>query len=262
VGAAEVFDHSPWDGVLKKHVNAIGEVDYAALKRDRSGLDLYVRMLADTSPESRQDLFPSREHELAYWLNAYNALVTKGVVDGYPVESVRDLGLLWSFFRRADYVVAGKRISLNTIEHEIIRRRYQDPRIHFALVCASLSCPRLAREAFQGERLDDQLDSLVKQFLAERRNLAADQSRNEIWLSKLLDWYAKDFEHPKGNDTGPKTVLEFVRAYAPEAERKKIAGMKNPRLRYRDYDWSINAPGSRAKAKSEYERELAAGAAR
>lgn len=249
------FDHSAWDRLLKKRVNAIGEVDYAAIAKDRADLDHYTARLAEASPKSQPRLFSNRRHELAYWMNAYNALTTKGVVDGWPVKSVRDLGLLWGFFRKNQFSVGGQTVSLNYIEHDVIRPRYQDPRIHFAIVCASLSCPRLDREAFRAETLDAHLDRLTREFFAERRNLYIDAAKNEVWLSKLLDWYGKDFE------TDGRTVLDYVKTLAPEAARRRLDTMKSPRVRFFSYDWSINDPGSRAKAQSPFEQELAAGGA-
>jgi hypothetical protein len=244
--AAALFDHSGWDSVLKKHVSEIGEVDYAAIKRDSAALDSYVSALAASSPENKPDMFPSREHQLAYWLNAYNALVTRAVANAYPTKSVRDLGFLFSFFRRDDHTVGGRKMSLDDIEHGTIRKQFGDPRIHFAVVCASISCPRLSRDAFTGERVNAQLDAAARRFFSERRALLIDPTRNLVTLSKLLEWYKGDFEAAGG-------VLAFVRKYAPDPK----AIPENPSVRYFSYDWAINDPGSRAKAKSTLERELA-----
>lgn len=151
---AAQFDHSAWDRVLKKSTNVLGEVDYGALKKDRKDLDDYVRRLSEMSPDSKKDAFPTREAALAYWLNAYNALVMRAVVDAYPTKSVRDLGLLYGFFRRKDHTLGGTKISLLALENDIIRPRFNDARIHFAIVCASISCPLLDREAFQPDTVD------------------------------------------------------------------------------------------------------------
>ena len=142
------FDHALWDRLLKTYVSESGEVDYAALKADRADLDEYVRRLGESSPTNRPEQFPDTAAELAYWLNAYNALVIRGVVDNYPTRSVTRLGYLYGFFRRKDYIAGGTRLSLKHIEDKIIRQQYRDPRIHFGLVCASISCPLLPREAF------------------------------------------------------------------------------------------------------------------
>ena len=246
--ASPSFDHAAWDALLKRHVNAIGEFDYAALKKDRQPLDTYVASLAAASPDSRKDLFPCRAAELAYWLNAYNALVAKGVVDNYPTRSVRDLGALYGFFRRQDYTLGGQAMSLRYLENEIIRKRYRDPRIHFAIVCASISCPRLAREAFTADKLDEQLDRVTRESMTENRHVAIDGKTKKVMLTALFKWYAADF--------GP--ALAFVRRYSPPARLRLLDELgPNPRLEFFDYDWSINEPGSRAKAKLGYERELA-----
>ena len=248
--AAEGFDHSPWDVLLKQYVNAIGEVDYASLKANRGPLDAYVASLAATSPDSRKELFSDRAAELAYWLNAYNALIIRGVVDAYPAKSVRDLGALFGFFRRKDYTLGGRKLSLQDLENDIIRNRYREPRIHFAIVCASMSCPRLDREAFVADKLEEQLDRVTRRYMAENRNVAIDVAARTITLTAILKWYAEDFGGP---------VLDFVRRYSSPARVALLdqAGTQ-AKTRFFDYDWSLNAPGSRAKAKLRYERDLAA----
>ncbi len=249
VGAAAAeFDHAPWNALLSRHVNQIGEVDYAALKANRQPLDAYVAALAAASPDSRKELFPNRAAELAYWLNAYNALTAKGVVDHYPTRSVRDLGAIYGFFRRNDYTLGGVAMSLRFLENDIIRPRYKDPRIHFAIVCASISCPLLARQAFTGAQLEEQLDRLTRASLAETRNVSIDTKTGTVTLTSLFKWYAADF--------GP--ALAYIRRYStPERARMLDQLGPTPRLRFFDYDWSINEPGSRAKAKLGFERELA-----
>jgi hypothetical protein len=245
---AASFDHSAWDRVLKAGVNLIGEVDYAALKGNRD-LTAYVEALRASSPDNRKDLFPSRGDELAYWINAYNALTTWGVVKAYPTKGVRDLGLLFGFFRRKEYVLGGRVVSLMELENEIIRARYKEPRIHFAIVCASLSCPKLSSEAYTAANLERQLAFQTEQFFAETRNLAV--SGDRVFLAKILDWYAADFGGTKAS------ALEFALKHAPEPKRAAVRALKHPRIVFRDYDWSINDPGSRARAKWPEERELA-----
>lgn len=239
--SAAPFDHSLWDKVLKSSVNRAGEVDYARLKREPAELDAYVKLLAGASPKSQPAMFPAREDAFAYYLNAYNALVTYGVSQAYPVKSVRNLGALFAFFRRKDYVLGGASVSLNDIEHEILRKQFADPRIHFAIVCASLSCPRLQPEAFTAANVESLLERAAREFFAERRNLEV--LDKEVVISKLLDWYRGDFEAKAGS------ISAFVEKYAPG----KAAGRK---IRFRDYDWSINDPGSRSRAAGAAEREL------
>ncbi len=248
------FDHSAWDRVLKAYVNSIGEVDYSALKANRKDLDAYIQMLGESSPANRPELFPTKAHELAYWMNAYNAFVVRGVVDNYPTRSVRDLGVLYGFFRRNDYTAGGVKMSLRHLENEILRKQYNEPRIHFGIVCASISCPRLSREAFTAENLEKQLERLARQFINERRNLTINPGANELTLSKIFDWYKKDFENGPGGRK--QTVLDFVRRYASDENRKALDSLGQLSVKYYDYDWSINERGSRAKARSPFDREL------
>ena len=254
---AGAFDHSEWQQVLSAHVNELGEVDYAAIKRSPAPLESYLVRLAKASPQSHPDRFPSPDHELAYWLNAYNAFTVKGVVDGYPAKSIRDLGFRFGFFRKKAFVAGGVTMSLDHIEHEIIRKQFGDPRIHFAIVCASISCPRLDRQAFRGETLDQHLDRLARRFMSERRNVTITEGANEIRLSKIFDWFQDDFAR-SSESRGKQAVLSFIREYADDRLRSSIDRLRNPKVTYHDYDWSLNAPGSRANAESGLERELAA----
>ena len=249
-GWAASFDHQPWDRVLKASVNAIGEVDYASLK-GHAGLAAYAASLRATSPDNHPELFPNKAEELAYWINAYNALTTLGVAKAYPTKSVRDLGVLFAFFRRKEYVLGGRTLSLQQLENDIIRKRYREPRIHFAIVCASLSCPKLSRDAYTAANLEGQLDFQARQYFAETRNLAVSAVGRTVYLAAILDWYKEDFGGTK------QALLAYVRRYAPPARLQEMDRLTNPNLSFRDYDWSINDPGSRARAHTAEERELA-----
>lgn len=260
-GAAEVFDHSLFDRVLKDSVNQIGEVNYGRLKQNPADLDRYVRALAEASPASRPGLFPTRDHQLAYWLNAYNAFVLKAVSAEYPVKSVRDLGLLFSFFWRRKFVAGGQPITLLHLEDEIIRKQFRDPRIHFALVCASISCPFLPREAFTGPALQAQLDAAARLFVNQRRNFTVEAASNQVYLSglyNLRDYESSDFlaDLHKQNPSKKLTMLDYLRRYLTSENLKKLDGLKNPKIKFYDYDWSINDLGSRARARLPQEREL------
>jgi len=239
--AAAPFDHSVWDRVLRARVNGHGEVDYAALQRDRRDLDEYIRLLGSASPANHLEQFPTRADELAYWINAYNAFVTSAVVDNYPTASVRDIGMMFGFFRSNARTAGGKAMSLRYLENEIIRKQYREPRIHFALVRASLSCPYLAREAYTGAFLDEQLDRAARHFMGQRRNLAVDTAKNGVMLSAIFNWYKPDFE-----GTPPqRTLLQYIRQYTDDETRRALDALKQPRVRFYDYDWSLNSLGSR-----------------
>ncbi len=250
------FDHSVWDRLLKAYVSESSEVDYAALKADRADLDEYVSRLGESSPTNRPELFPDKAAELAYWLNAYNALVIRGVVDNYPTRSVTHLGYLYGFFRRKDYIAGGTRLSLKYIEDKIIRQQYGDPRIHFGLVCASISCPLLPREAFTNELLDEQLERLARQFINNQRNVNIRPGSREVWLNKIFDWYKKDFEEPNESGRGKQTLLDYLRRYLQEDKLKVLDAVKKPKIKYYPYNWDLNGLGSRTEAKPTGLRRL------
>ena len=255
------FDHAVWDAILKTYVNEIGEVDYRALKGNRKDLDDYVRSLGEASPDNRPDLFPSRSHELAYWMNAYNAFVIRGVIDHYPIKSVRDAGVLYGFFWRDDYLAGGVKMSLFHLENEVIRKKYREPRIHFGIVCAAVSCPVLSRTAFTAENLETQLEQLTRRFINEQRNLTIDPVANAAALSTIFDWYTKDFEAPVARGGPQGTLIEYVRRHANDDNRRALDALRRPKVTFSDYDWSLNEPGSRARARSPLDRELAGGTA-
>lgn len=241
---AQGFDHSAWDRILKQYVTEAGLVDYAALRANRGEFDAYIEQIAARSPESHPQEFITREAQLAYWINAYNALAIRGIIDNWPTKSVRDLGFLFGFFRRSDYTVGGKKVSLNYIEHEVIRKQFNEPRIHFALVCASLGCPKLRREAYVPERLEEQLEDGARYFLREPRNLTVDAARGRVTLSKIFDWYGGDFEkyvQARGLERTGSPILDYVLQYASDANRAAILALKSPKVSYADYSWQINA---------------------
>lgn len=251
---AEPFDHAVWDTVLQARVNELGEVDYKALQASPQELNRYLELLAASSPDSAPDRFPGRDHEVAYWINAYNAFTIQGALDHYPLESIRKVN---KFFNKRVYVAGRTEVSLDDIEHEILRGKYKEPRIHFAIVCASVSCPALWNRAVTGENLDKQLDALARTFVNQRRNLDVDVDRNEATLSKIFDWFQGDFELATGVK-GPAAVLSFVRPYADSGLAKSLAELKSPKVRYFPYDWSLNRPGSRKASPNRLEVSFSA----
>ena len=240
----EEFDHSNWGRVLKKFVAETGRVDYAALKADSADLDRYVTQLAARSPASHPQEFPTRNSQLAYWINAYNALVMKGVVEKWPVKSVVKIGLLpHSFFWRKKFVVGGKKYTLNTIEKDFLLKGLAEPRIHFALVCASNSCPPLQQEAYTPENTERLLEEAARFFINKPRNLKINATRNRVTVSRIFKWYHKDFENyvRASNIAGTGNgVLDYLKIYANESNRRALDALKKPRVDYFDYDWGIN----------------------
>lgn len=238
--ARERFSHSEWTAVLQRFVDERGRADYETLARDRAGLDAWLARLARQGPKSTPSLFPARADRLAYYVNAYNALVFQGVLSRGPEkESVWKGGLFsgYSFFVSTKVRLDGETWSLKALEDDVIRKDFADPRIHAALNCASIGCPRLPREAFVPEKLDAQLDAAMREFVEEERNAAADPASRTVTLSKIFDWFEKDFlsfERTNGNPD-PK-IVDYVNRFRlakPKLERSF-------RVRYFDYDKRIN----------------------
>ncbi len=248
------FDHAPWARVLQAGVSRIGEVDYARL-RGNADLRQYLAALAAASPANRPELFQGTADELAYYINAYNALTTAAVVERYPLASVGESLLMRGrFFRFTKHTLGGQQISLEELENRIIRAKYREPRIHFAIVCASLSCPKLATEVYTKDNLAELLERETRRYFNETRNLAVE--RDTVYLPVLLDWYKEDFEAVTGKK-GKAAALAYALRYASPEKRKTVEALTAPKIVFRDYDWAINDPGSRARAKSAPERELA-----
>lgn len=236
------FDHSAFDRVLKQFVTEQGRVDYAALKARPEDLNRYVEQLAERSPFSHPADFSTRESKLAYWINAYNAFVMKGVVDAWPTDSVRSIRALYGFFWRIKFTAGGERYTLRHIENEFLRKQLNEARIHFAIVCASNGCPRLARAAYTAENCERMLEEAARFYFSESRNLKIDAARNEVSLNYILNWYREDFENwVRRNRAGSsQPLLDYVKVYAAPDQAQVLGSLKNPKLRFNDYDWGIN----------------------
>ena len=210
-------DHKVFDALLSAHVSASGQVDYKALKGKMLKLDAYLLDLQTNAPQTSW----SEDEELAYWINTYNAFTIKLILKNYPIKSITDLhgGKPWD----VKWIeIDGQNYSLNNIENDIIRPKFNEPRIHFAVNCAAQSCPPLANQAFTADNLDGLLDKQTKAFI---NNSKYNQlSKKEITVSKIFDWYGKDF----GN------VATFVSRYA------SVEVSPAATVNFSEYDWSLN----------------------
>ena len=223
------FSHDRFDQVLQKYVDSQGRVDYAGLKSDPGTLESYLDLLAVNAPSDKATF----QTGLAFWINAYNALTIKGVLDHYPTTSVRKIRLFGGFFSRIKFQVGGRSYTLDNIEHDIIRYEYGDPRIHFALVCASLGCPILEKRAFVPETLEERLDNATAKFINNPEKVRLDRENRVLYLSKIFEWYTEDFE-----DTHD-SVINFIAEYLPETDAAFLKKEK-VQLQYLEYDWSLN----------------------
>lgn len=244
---ARGFDYGWWDAALERWVRD-GLVDYETVRSEEDALRRFVATLEVIGPSATPERFTTEPERLAYYLNAYNALVLLGVVDNWPITSVQDVhGWLdpragFGFFYGLQFPFDGDQVNLYTLENEIIRG-FLDARIHAAINCASRSCPSLAAHAFQAAMLDDQLDEVTRAFCSEDRHVRVDREAGEIQLSAIFEWYRSDFEEHARRLGRPPTILDFVLAFvgderAAELERARDADFE---LVFRPYDWALNA---------------------
>lgn len=225
-------EHGAWNALLQRWVNA-GRLDYAAFKREaRVPLEAYLKELSATCATDYEKW--SREQRLAFWINAYNAFTVQLIVDHHPISSIRKIGLLpGAAFRRRFIPMPGLKgavISLNDIENGTLRADFRDPRIHFALVCASVGCPTLRNEAYRASDLNRQLDEQARSFLNDTSKNRFDPATNTLRLSPIFKWFRADFEVVAGS------VSAYVSRYLDDP-RITRPGVK---IEYTKYDWSLN----------------------
>lgn len=234
--------------VLSRFADEKGRVDYAGLKADRVQLDAFVATVGDLDP-ARFDTWNSAE-QMAFYINAYNALTLKAIVDHYPISrrvgrfpanSIRQIPGVWD---RLTFAVMGKKRTLNDIEHKILRIKFSEPRIHFALVCAAVSCPPLRNEPYTGKLLDTQLADQANQFMEKRTNFHFE--KGVVYLSSIFEWFGDDFVPAfkteskfKGFSPSERAVLNFVHTYST-GETRTLLLNSNFSIKYEKYDWSLN----------------------
>jgi hypothetical protein len=236
------FRHDAWDRVVRTYVTPAGLVRYGSLKAHPEDLVQYVDLLAKYSPDTAPQLFPTEADRLAYWINAYNAEIVNRVVANYPVHSIRDLGSMLSSVFKKTQTIGGKVVSHDDIEHGIIRKRFHEPRIHFVLNCASRSCAPLRRQAMTAETLESSLQAAAVNFMNDPRNVRLQPDSGTVELSKYFDWFPEDFLNWVNEKHGvPRpTVLDFVKVYVKPDTRALLAKRTDWRIRFFDYDWSLN----------------------
>ncbi|NQZ99098.1 MAG: DUF547 domain-containing protein [Myxococcales bacterium] len=247
------FSHAEFDRVLAHFVDEKGRVDYPGLAADRVDLDGYYAKLAAVSPDSHPELFPDDRARLAYWINAYNATAIETVLHYYPIDSVHDVGpaalfflpRITGFFLLQRIELGGRKTSLYALENSVMRRRFAEPRIHFALNCASIGCPRLPRQAFRAKDLDAQLDRETRFFVSESRNVDIDPANGRITLSSILDWYDGDFLDALPKE-GRQDLVGFIEPYLTDEQRSALARCGDCRVEFVPYDWGLNAQVPRA----------------
>jgi hypothetical protein len=229
---ADTFDHSKFDRILKQYIDDEGCVDYNRIAKDPS-FGEYLESLKSAQTDKM-----SRNGRLAFWIDAYNAVTIDKVIKWRPKKSVRETLIpgWWTstkFFTTRVHIVAGRHLSQDDIENDILRKKFKDPRTHFVIVCASSSCPPLARFAYTEENVQTKLEDETRKYINSSRGTRIDHTQNTLYLSKLFDWYDSDFKSKSGS------VLDFIKPYlAPET---RVFLHQGPKISYIHYNWALNA---------------------
>ncbi|MEO1523983.1 MAG: DUF547 domain-containing protein [Planctomycetota bacterium] len=229
------IEHQAWDELLGKYVDDDGLVDYRGWKgnrADRTKLQNYLKHLSSASLAQSTDA----NVQLAFWINAYNAVTVEGILREYPTSSIRNhtaklVG--YNIWKDLKLHVDDKAVSLDEIEHQVLRKM-SEPRIHFAIVCASVGCPRLLNEAYMAERLDEQLDTNARDFFSREQNFRFDSNRNQFSLSAILNWFGEDFGGSR------EALLKRLSPWLPSQAAKQTAARGEGTVSFLPYDWDLN----------------------
>ena len=249
---AQSYSHGPYAKALK-HVDDSGLVYYAGLKRDRAELDNYVRAIGFLKPQVYEKW--DEPTQIAFWINAYNALTLKAIIDNYPIKataagrlafpagSIRQIPGVWD---KIQFLVMGRKMTLNDIEHKTLRVKFNEPRIHMALVCAAMSCPPLRNEPYDGKRLSAQLDDQTRKFIGNSTKFQLDRKGRTVRLSKIFAWFSDDFvaKHSPssgfaGHKKAAKASLHFIAGYLSAEDAAWLQNEKYV-VKYLSYDWTLN----------------------
>jgi hypothetical protein len=234
-------NHEIWAELLGKYVTADG-VNYTGFKKDEDRLDQYLRVLENTDPEKLP-----RNEQYAYYINTYNAWTIKLILSGYPgVQSIKDFGTILKSPWQKEWVrVNGDVITLDHVEHDILRPRYKDPRVHFAINCSAASCPPLRPEPYLADKLDQQLDDSTRAFINKVSNYRLEG--NTLYVSRIFKWFSDDFN---------EDALGFYLQYAEGQLKEKLIRYKDRiQVKYLHYDWSLNDIKADPSQKSTMETD-------
>lgn len=214
-----LLSHESWNVLLKKHVSVNGNVNYKGFVKDSVALNAYLKLLSNNPPDEKTWTV---NEKIVYWINAYNAFTIQLMIRNYPLKSIKNISNPWD---KKFISIGGQKISLGHIEHEILRKKFAEPRIHFAIVCASYSCPKLLNEAYNAKMVDKQLENQAIEFINDpKRNIiTADKAQ----LSEIFSWFSGDF-------TKKGTLHDYINKYG------KVKISKKTKITFLNYNWNIN----------------------
>lgn len=250
---AWAFGYGDYAIVLRTYVNDRGMVNYKGLKADGKSLNAFTAAMENLDPQA-YDKWTEKE-KIAFWINAYNALTLKVIITHYPIQpsflaslrfpknSIQQIPGVWDKLR---FGVMGRKMTLDEIEHETLRKEFNEPRIHMALVCAAMGCPSLRNEPYTGDQLEAQLDDQTYRLLQNPLKFRIDQGGGRVYLPSIFKWFGKDFVKTygtdrkfAGHDEAEGAVLNFVSQHLEGEERRYLA-TGGYDIEYLDYDWSLN----------------------
>jgi len=215
----EAAKYSTWEMLLKTSVDKKGNVDYKKIRRNEKVFNLVLKSLSST----RIDKTWTENEKIAFWINVYNAFTIKLIIDNYPVSSIKDIKKPWD---KEFFSINGEKMSLGHVEHQILRKQFVEPRIHFAINCASSSCPRIVQIPYTSKNLDRLLDRQAKEYI--NNPVLNNVNHNNYELSKLFQWFAKDFRKSEGS------VKNFINKYSKVKIKDQVS------KGFLDYNWDLN----------------------
>ena len=248
------FGYTRYVAVLNTVVNDRGRVNYRALKAQPEGLNAFLKQLASLDKKTYAG-WP-RNDKIAFWINAYNAITLKAIINHYPIrsrgfiasrryprDSIRQIPGVWTKLR---FRVMGQPMTLDEIEHKTLRPQFNEPRIHVALVCAAKGCPRLLNRPYEGNKLAAQFDEQIANFLSNRDKFAINRDKKVVYLSSIFKWFGEDFTKPyhargrfSAHSKEEAAVLSFIFQYVSQSDAGFLVQEKY-KIKYLDYDWSLN----------------------
>ncbi|MEL6578208.1 MAG: DUF547 domain-containing protein [Cyanobacteria bacterium J06621_12] len=241
VAASQTFSYQDYADVLQTYVDDQGLVDYVGLQANRAKLDRFNQSLGAVAPETYAGW--TEAEQIAFLSNAYNSLTLQSIIDRDPLpKSIRDISGVWN---RRKFNVAGQEMTLDNIEHDTLRKDFNEPRVHVALVCAAISCPPLRNEPYLPERLDTQLNDQTVKFASSPHGFSIDRENKRVYLSSIFKWYGQDYEQTygvkdqfKGNDKQRAVLNNFTPVL--DSASQTFLKQSDYKVKYLDYDWSLN----------------------
>jgi len=249
----KAFNYDNYAEVLKSYVDNNGMVNYKELKANRAKLDSFAQHLSTLDEQTYKKW--SSNDKIAFWINAYNGLTLKAIIDNYPIKSsffksriypknsIRQISGVWD---KIKHKVMGKDRTLEHIEHEILRKQFKEPAIHVALVCAAMGCPPLRNEPYIGNKLEEQFDDQGRRFLSEPKKFNIDRKGEKVSLSLIFKWFGSDFISKYGTEkTLPRlnknetAAINYISRVLEKNDRDYLL-RGNFKIKYLDYDWSLN----------------------